>query len=208
MRNITDKEIVQKIYNCASMYKELVGWNYLIIAKNKNGSYEWFQCTFNKDNFMHLLGIKSKTISAYEFYNKAIELGLTIGECNPARGQNKYTMINKISSALTLLDLRRKNAKCMKIGKKDKVTQHVDFQYAMGNSQVIGFKNFNKVGIVPVTLIPDSIEGYCTDIKRIIMVYRKPELSELYDELYMEVKEGIAMNHREDMPMELLELIK
>lgn len=67
---LTDEALLKAIYKAASEYSKLIGNSYLIIGKNKNSDYFWFQCYFEKKHFMHLLGIDSKTLSATEFYDK------------------------------------------------------------------------------------------------------------------------------------------
>lgn len=67
---LSDEKLLEAIYKAASEYSKLIGKSYLIIGKNRNSNYFWFQCQFEKKHFMHLLGIDSKTLSATEFYNK------------------------------------------------------------------------------------------------------------------------------------------
>lgn len=69
---LSDKELLSTIYNAAAEYSKLVDNSFLIIGKNKNSGFFWFQCNFERKHFMHLLGIKSKTLGAVEFYNRCI----------------------------------------------------------------------------------------------------------------------------------------
>ena len=49
---LSDKELLNAIYNAAHVYAKLVDNTYLIIGKNKNSDYFWFQCQFHKKHFM------------------------------------------------------------------------------------------------------------------------------------------------------------
>lgn len=54
---LSDNELLEAIHKAAAQYSKLIGNEYLVIGKNKNSNYFWFQCRFEKKNFMHLLGI-------------------------------------------------------------------------------------------------------------------------------------------------------
>ncbi len=103
---LSDKELLHAIYSAASEYSQLVGKSFLIIGKNKNSSYFWFQCYFERKHFMHLLGIKSKTLNATEFYNGCIEFiegkgeGILISDCTPSRDHNRTTVNEKFSETV------------------------------------------------------------------------------------------------------------
>lgn len=85
---------------------------------------------FGKNNFMHLAGIKSKKMSANEFYEACIKGKITRDACNPRRDAN--TMYSKVAIMEQMLDLR--HSKCYKIGEKNLVTRENDFEMATGNS--------------------------------------------------------------------------
>lgn len=67
----SDAELLQAIYSAAREYSNLIGNSYLIIGKNRNSDFFWFQCKFEKKHFMHLLGIDSRTLKATEFLMEA-----------------------------------------------------------------------------------------------------------------------------------------
>ena len=67
---LSDEALLKAIYRAASEYSNLIGNSYLIIGKNKNSNYFYFQCFFEKKHFMHLLGIDSANMNATEFYDK------------------------------------------------------------------------------------------------------------------------------------------
>lgn len=50
---LSDEELLKAIYRATFEYSKLIGNSYLIIGKNKNSGYFWFQCQFQKKHFMH-----------------------------------------------------------------------------------------------------------------------------------------------------------
>ena len=85
---------------------------------------------------MHLAGIKSKTLSANEFYEACLEGKITREACNPRRDVN--TMYSKIAIIEQMLNLR--DSKCYKIGEKNLITRDNDFEMATGNvNGIIGY---------------------------------------------------------------------
>ena len=103
---LSDEALLKAIYRAASEYSNLIGNSYLIIGKNKNSNYFYFQCFFEKKHFMHLLGIDSKTLSATEFYdkcdmhNQGMGDGIKIADCTPSRNHNRTTINEKFQSVL------------------------------------------------------------------------------------------------------------
>ncbi len=72
--NLTNEDLLKSIYKSALEYSNLIGKSYLIIGKNPNTTYFWFQCHFEKKHFMHLLGIRSNTLSANEFSSQKYKI--------------------------------------------------------------------------------------------------------------------------------------
>ena len=139
---LSDEALLKVIYRAASEYSNLIGNSYLIIGKNKNSNY--FQCFFEKKHFMHLLGIDSATMNATEFYDKCDMFNkgegeeITIADCTPSRNHNRTTINEKSSCCAEILHIQ--DAKYMKVGLKDKISQYVDFTYGYGNDVTLGFK--------------------------------------------------------------------
>lgn len=106
---LSDEALLKAIYRAASEYSNLIGNSYLIIGKNKNSNYFYFQCYFEKKHFMHLLGIDSKTMDATEFYekcdlyNRGEGEGITIADCTPSRNHNRTTINEKCSCCADIL---------------------------------------------------------------------------------------------------------
>lgn len=109
---LTDDELLKSIYKATFEYSKLVGKSYLIIGKNKNSNYFWFQCQFEKKYFMHLLGIDSKRLSANEFYDKCDAYnrgdgnGIVLSDCTPSRNHNRTTINEKCSCCAEMLRIQ------------------------------------------------------------------------------------------------------
>lgn len=208
---LTDKELFDYIYKAAAEYNKLLDNTYLIIGKNKNTDYYWFECSFEKKNFMHLLGIKSKNLSAEEFfdkcndYNNGIGSGITKDDCTPSRDHNRKTINEKCSCCAELLMLE--NIKFMKFGDKDKISLRVDFNYAYGNEAILGFEK-TKISSFPKTLIPQHIDNFSTKKHKIILIFKKTSNKDKYINPFIELKSGIFVEHYENFPENLKEKIQ
>lgn len=203
---LSDEELLDSIYKAAAEYSNLVGNSYLIIGKNKNSDYFWFQCKFEKKNFMHLLGIDSRTLSATEFYDRCYEFycnnsgGITLQDCTPSRNHSRTTVNEKCSCCTDVL--RIQDAKYMKVGLKNKISQYVDFTYGYGNVATLGFKKI-KDSSFPITLIPKSIDEFVTNKYKIIFVLRRKTSEERYADVLVEVKAGLFSEVYNEFPDEL-----
>lgn len=211
-QRLSDEELIRGIYNAAQEYKMLIGKSYLIIGKNKKSPYFWFECRFEKKQFMHLLGIKSVSLSADQFFDKCDEYncgigsGITISECTPSRNHNRLTINQKCSCAKDMLHII--DAKYMKVGIKDKISRYVDFNYAYGSEAVLGFRKEYNNPSFPVTLIPKSIDEFSSDKYRVMFVLEKNIDEELYRKVIVEIKKGIFVEHIDGFPDDLAKKIE
>ena len=115
----------------STLYSEYADTTLLFIFREKKSdAYDYYEVRFGKNNFMHLAGIKSETLSANEFYEACVGGTITREDCNPRRDAN--TMYSKVAIMKQMLDLR--NSKCYKIGEKNLVTRDNDFEMATGNT--------------------------------------------------------------------------
>ena len=208
---LSDAELLSAIYKAASEYSKLIGQSFLIIGKNKNSGYFWFQCYFERKHFMHLLGINCKTLSATEFYekcnayNEGKGVGILISDCTPSREHSRTTVNEKSSCCADML--RIQDAKYMKVGLKDKISQYVDFSYGYGNMATLGFKEVGDTSI-PVTLIPNSIDKFVSHKYKILFVLKRDRLNQKYETVYSEVKQALFNELYHEFPKELKEYIK
>ena len=207
---LSDEALLKAIYKAASEYSKLVGNSYLIIGKNKNTNYYGFQCYFEKKHFMHLLGIDSKTWSATEFYdkcdmyNKGVGKGIIIADCTPSRNHNRTTISEKCSCCADMLRIH--NAKFMKAGSKDKISEYVDFTYGYGSEAILGFKQQRDTSF-PITLIPRCIDEFVTQKYKIIFVLQKYIKEAKYKQILVEIKKGLFAELYYEFPEEIKELI-
>ena len=162
----------------AILYSEYADTTLLFIFREKKAdAYDYYEVRYGKNNFMHLAGIKSETLSAVEFYEACEKRIIKREDCNPRRDAN--TMYAKVAVIEQMLDLR--NSKCYKIGAKDLVTRDNDFEMATGNaSGVVGYDSrIKKKGTqivdetkasIPTTLLNNPITDYCTRPQKIMSV--------------------------------------
>lgn len=203
---LSDEELLKAIYRAAEEYSKLIGNSYLIIGKNKNSNYFWFQCQFEKKYFMHLLGIDSKTLSATEFYDKcnaynnSNDAGITISDCTPSRNHSRTTINEKSSCCADVL--RIQDAKYMKVGLKEKMSQYVDFTYGYGNMATLGFKELRDTSF-PITLIPRNIDEFVNKKYKIVFVLQKEIMETKYKNIFAEAKKGLFTEIYEEFPNEL-----
>lgn len=208
---MTDEELLRAIYRAANEYSNLIGKEFLLIGKNSKTDYFWFQCYFEKKFFMHLLGICSKILTADEFYDRCNDYnngngeGITINECTPSRNHNRTTINEKASCCAEMLKIE--NAKYMKVGLKNKISQFVDFTYAYGNIATLGFCDDYRSSF-PITLIPRSIDEFSTQKYKIIFAFEKPIGTKQYEKLLIEIKKGILEQHFNEFPENLKLIIK
>lgn len=209
---LTNEQLLTAIYKAAAEYEKLLDKEFLIIGKNKKSDYFWFECYFEKKNFMHLLGIKSATLTADEFFEKCAahnideKIELKIQDCTPSRNHNRATINEKCSCCADIL--RIEDAKYMNIGSKDKINQFVDFSYAYGSTATLGFKESYNKSCFPITLIPRNIDEFTSQKYRVNFVFEKASGCELYSEPLVEIKKGILSEHYDVFPDELKRKIR
>lgn len=215
-RILTPDELLSILCKSAKIYSEYADTTLLFIFREKKTDvYDFYEVRFGKNNFMHLAGIKSKTLSAIEFYEACIDGTITKKDCTPRRDAN--TMYSKVAIMEQMLDLR--NSKCYKIGEKDLVTRDNDFEMATGNSVgVMGYdsririKGTNKLdktkSPIPTTLLNNSITQYCSRPHKIMFILQKSDVEDTYNKLFYEIKKDLILTEQEVFADELKALIK
>ena len=172
--------------------------------EKKSDAYDYYEVRFGKNNFMHLAGIKSGTLSANEFYEACVGGTITREDCNPRKDAN--TMYSKVAIMEQMLDLG--NSKCYKIGEKNLITRDNDFEMATGNMNgVIGYdsririKGTNKVdrtkSPIPTTLLNNSITDYCSRPQKIMFILQKTNGESTYNKLFYEIKKDLFQTEKE-----------
>ena len=214
-RILTPDELLSILCKSAKLYSEYVDTTLLFIFREKKSDvYDYYEVRFGKNNFMHLAGIKSETLSANDFYEACLKGTITRDVCNPRRDAN--TMYSKVAIMEQMLDLR--NSKCYKIGEKNLVTRDNDFEMATGNSNgVIGYdsrikiKGTDKVdrtkSPIPTTLLNNSITDYCSKPQKIMFILQKSDGESTYNKLFYEIKKDLFETEKEVFTDELKMLI-
>ena len=214
-RILTPDELLSILYKSAKLYSEYAETTLLFIFREKKSdAYDYYEVRFGKNNFMHLAGIKSETLSANDFYEACLKGTITRAACNPRRDAN--TMYSKVAIMEKMLDLR--NSKCYKIGEKNLVTRDNDFEMATGNSKgVMGYDSRIKVkgtdkvdrtkSPIPTTLLNNSITDYCARPQKIMFILQKSDGESTYNKLFYEIKKDLFQTEREFFAEELKSLI-
>lgn len=215
IRALTSEELLSILCKSAKLYSEYADTTLLFIFREKKTDvYDYYEVRFGKNNFMHLAGIKSKKMSANEFYEACMKGKITRDACNPRRDAN--TMYSKVAIMEQMLDLR--HSKCYKIGEKNLVTRENGFEMATGNSNgVMGYdsrikiKGTDKVdktkAPLPTTLLNNSITDYCSRPQKIMFILQKSDEESTYNKLFYEIKKDLFQIEKECFADELKSLI-
>ena len=214
-RVLTPDELLSILCKSAKLYSEYADTTLLFIFREKKvDEYDYYKVRFGKNNFMHLAGIKSETMSANQFYEACINGTITKKDCTPRRDAN--TMYSKVAIMDQMLDLR--NSKCYKIGEKDLVTRDNDFEMATGNSAgVMGYDSRIRIkgtdrldrtkSPIPTTLLNNPITQYCSRPQKIMFILQKADGENTYNKLFYEIKKDLIQTEKEYFSDELQALI-
>jgi len=202
---LTSEELLNILHKSAMLYSEYADTTLLFIFRgNKSEVYDYYEVRFGKNNFMHLAGIKSETLSANKFYEACMEGTINKEDCKPRKDAN--TMYSKVAIMEQMLDLR--NSKCYKIGEKNLVTRDNDFEMATGNtSGVMGYDSRIKImgtdkvdktkSPIPTTLLNNSIMDYCSKLQKIMFILQKSDGESTYNKLFYEIKKDLFQTEKE-----------
>lgn len=214
-RLMLSEELLLKLHKGAILYSEYADTTLLFIFReSKSEAYDYYQVRFGKNNFMHLAGIRSTTLSASDFYEACVNETVTREDCTPRKNLN--TMYSKVAIMEQMLNLR--NSKCYKIGEKNLVTRDNDFEMATGNSDgIIGYdaritkKGSNEAdktkAPIPTTMLNNPITHYCTRPQKIMFILQKKDVNSTYKDLFFEIKKGLFQKEKEFFSEELKQLI-
>lgn len=215
IQRLSARQLISILIRSAKMYSQYADTDLLFLFRHsKTEIYEGYEVHFGKRNFMHLAGIKSKTLSAIEFYEACFNGTITMEDCTP-----RHTITNmhsKISIMEQILDFRF--SKLYKIGKKDLVTHDNDFEMATGNgSGVLGYdsrissKGSKRIAEkelpIPTTLLTSPITDYCTQPEKIMFILQKDSNMQTYDTVFYEIKSGLLQTESDKFPLHIQNLI-
>lgn len=212
---LTPDELLSILCKSAKLYSEYANTALLFIFREKKSEvYDFYEVRFGKNNFMHLAGIKSETMSAKEFYEACVNGTVSKKDCTPRR--DARTMYSKVAIMEQMLNLR--NSKCYKIGEKDLVTRDNDFEMATGNSVgVMGYDSRIKIKgthrldrskfSIPTTLLTNSITQYCSRPQKIMFILQKSDAENTYNKVFYEIKKDLLQTEIKYFSDELKSLI-
>lgn len=212
---LSDAELIKQLHQGAELYSKFANTYLLFLyKKNKSDVYEMYEVYYGEGNFMHLAGIRSKTLNAVDFYKGCLSGIICKCDCTP---KNSITnMYEKVSIITEMLNL--KYGKCYKIGEKNLVTRDNDFEMATGNGiGVIGYdsrisksgsKQVNKSSKpIPTTLLSNPITKYCSSPNKIIFILQKSEANQHYSEIFFEIKKNLLIQEYPTLPQEIKRMI-
>ncbi len=108
---MSSDELLSKLHEGAKLYAKYADTTLLFIfRRSRADTYGYYEVRFGKNNFMHLAGIKSKTLNAVQFYEACAKGTVTRADCSPRN--DAKTMYAKVAVMEQILDL--KNSKCYK----------------------------------------------------------------------------------------------
>ena len=190
----TEREIIEAVKADAQQYSKYAG-KYLEFLHKRSKKTDLCNDTvfFGCENFMHLVGIKSKTNTAIEFYERCLDGTVTLDDCTPSH--NIKNRNEKIMLFSGLFDFS--NAMIYKIAEHDLSTLYDDFVLATGNDKgTVGYdyRDSNMPHPIPVTLLGRPISYYCSTVNKIIAVLQKDVPVTEENHLIYEVKAGVYNN--------------
>lgn len=183
-RELSNNDILKEITKAAINYSNFCGKDMIYIKIDKNTSNLFtlkMKCL--DENFQHLCGIRSETLSPSDFYKNSLESKISIKDCTPATGHNMGDISEKVSILSELLDFRNMGSfKCAK-----KITGNIDFDYGVGQEYFIGYKYAKlEKAYVPKTNITSSINKFCSNPVSISLVLSKEFDEKLFSKIEYE----------------------
>ena len=192
---------------CANKYSDVAGKSFLFLYKSsrKDPEYKSYEIYYRKENFMHLVGVDSKTMHALDFYEACLNNTLTQHDCSASHG-NPKNIKQKTAVFPKMFDF--KNAKIYQIGPQDKAYKDNKFDIAIGNNNgVIGYKRNKAINPFPATTLDNPISHYCSKPEKIFFVFSKAEKEEKYTNLHYSIKKGLLSDQINSFPKKVREKI-
>lgn len=189
------KTALSVIFKAAEAYeKELRNNNLLFICSDKHKRISYLEVEFNASNFMHLTGVKisehfkQKLNSSEKYANKFYEMCL-----NKRLSPDDFDFAEDGTTALkldVLPTLMKKNLSANAIGEFGLRTVKLYTEKIAGSIKgCMGFIHDNKVNKnVPNTVLKTDIRDSSTEIKRILVTYRKKKTAINYCEIVYAAK--------------------
>lgn len=189
MSQYTKQQAARIIMDCAAKYEsELEGRSLLFILTNKHKQVSDLEVFFNRNNFLHLTGIKlNQAITATDFYRRCIEHRLSDDDFEfSADGTTQLKL--EILPHLMVKDLAAKM-----VGNYDGNNPKLYTEKLAGNIKgCIGFIQTQNQINVPNTVLNVNIRTITNLPLRVIATYRKQREESSYSELVYKAKKSIG----------------
>lgn len=199
---MTGKELIEKLHMGAVAYSAYAGSCLLFIyQKSRGAEYDFYEVSFQKRNFMHLAGIRSRTMKAEHFYEACLKGELTAEDCFPT-----HDLANRNARALILCGLLDfKDSRLYKIGEVTTVSLYNHIEMATGNSVgIVGYsRHLQGKHPVPTTLLCEPLSEYSRNPYKIMFVLQKDPSEDGYSKLLYEIKKGLFQRERGSFPPEI-----
>lgn len=192
----TEERLKEGLMAAASLYRQYAGTTLVFVhSRSKRETPAFTEIYFGAENFMHLVGIKSGTLSARAFYEACLNGTVAAADCTP---RHSFANRNeKIRIFPDLFDFSK--SKLYKIGDRDLSTELDDFVLATGNQNgTVGYDHRNPENPFPfpVTLLGYPLSYYCSKPDKIIAVVQKTRSG---NRLIYEIKEGVFAQYQSQM---------
>ena len=192
-KNLKDNQLLQQIYRSATLYSKMCDKDFIYICIDKKDVSNTFVFTarYEKSSFMHLCGIKSKTMDASSFYRNCLNSSITLNDCTPAYDHSVQDISSKVSILSDLLDV--KNMKMFKADDPNIQPQKAEFDIGIGNDTgFIGYRYDKYIKkLLPVTNMPQPLTKYCFDPQKISMVMSKETDEKLFSKMEFEISKDL-----------------
>ena len=181
--------LIRTVTECAKQYRdELLDKSLYLICSDKRQELSTIELHFYKRNFLHLTGVET-TLTADRFFDACVKGRLKELDINERKDGTTTQKLKILPSLMT------KNMSANMIGDSLKEGIGLITDKVVGNIKgCMGFVIDDLTGkYVPNTVINDDIRKRVTNPRRILLIYRKQEKEDNYEEMVY-VAKGIKLN--------------
>lgn len=190
---LKNESLLNRIITASKSYSNLCNKDFLYVCLDKKDISNTFVFTvrYEESSFMHLCGIKSKTMDASSFYRNCLNSSITLNDCTPAYDHSVQDISSKVSILSDLLDV--KNMKMFKADDPNIQPQKAEFDIGIGNDTgFIGYRYDKYIKkLLPVTNMPQPLTKYCFDPQKISMVMSKKPDEKLFSKTEFEISKDL-----------------
>lgn len=184
---LSKQDALKIIFLSAETYeKELANNNILFVSQDKHRRLDFYEVTFERNNFLHLTGVKlvSDEVTASVFYQRCLAKRLSIKDFKFATDGTSELKLKVLPTIMS------KNLSAKMIGEfESRRVKLFSEKVAGGVRACIGFV-LDKKGTkhVPNTLLNQDIRDLTRKPNRIIITYRKAISDVKYSEIVYAAK--------------------